>query len=59
MGTAKIVETRIKDGPKKRSSSETKVKKIAKDVESIASAASPVQIVKTLAAMETPQGAGI
>ena len=59
MGTAKIVETRIKDGPKKRSSSETKVKKIAKDVESIASAASHVQIVKTLAAMETPQGAGI
>ena len=59
MGIAKIVETRIKDGPKKRSSSETKVKKIVKDVESIASAASPVQIVKTLAAMETPQGAGI
>ena len=59
MGIAKIFETRIKDGPKKRSSSETTVKKMAEDVEPNAPVASPVQTVKTLAAVETPQGAGI
>ena len=40
MGNEKIVETRLKDGPKEKSSSETKVKKMAEEIESKFSVAS-------------------
>ena len=59
MGNEKIVETRIKDGPKEKSSSETKVKKMAEEIESKSSVASPLQTVKTLATTESSQSAGI
>jgi len=59
MENEKIVETRIKDGPKKRIASEIKVKKMAEDIETKDSVASPVQVVKTLTSKETPQGAGV
>ena len=59
LGNEKILETRIKDAPKKRIASEIKVKRMAEDIETKDPVASPVQVVKTLTAKETPQGAGV
>lgn len=55
----KTDKPRIKDSPKKKSSSETKLKKTAEHVEPNAPVASPVQTVEILTTMETPQGVGI
>jgi hypothetical protein len=55
----KIDKSRIKDSPKKKSSSETKLEKTAEHVEPNAPVASPVQTVEILTTMETPQGVGI
>jgi hypothetical protein len=59
MRIKKIDKSRIKDSPKKKSSSETKLEKTAEHVEPNAPVTSPVQTVEILTTMETPQGVGI
>ena len=59
MGIEKTVKSRIKESPKKKSSSATEAEKTAGYVESNAPVASRGQTVEILTTMETPQGAEI